>query len=68
MITPYLLDNILQRYSKGRDWGYISLQGKMVIAPNFLDARSFSGGSAAVKTADGWRFITLLEYEEEAGL
>ena len=43
-------------------WGYVSLWGELVIQPQFLNARSFYGGSAPVETVDGWRFITLLEY------
>ena len=49
-------------------WGYVSLKGEIVIEPAYLDAGSFSEGSAPVRTETGWRFITLLEYEEGTGL
>ena len=42
-------------------WGYVSLLGEMAIEPQFLEAKSFSGGSAPVHTGLGWQFITLLE-------
>jgi hypothetical protein len=48
-------------------WGYVGLGGELVIPPEFLEAKSFYKGSAPVKTADGWRFLTLTEYEEGAG-
>ena len=49
-------------------WGYVSLSGELVIEPTFLQAKSFSQGSAPVLTADGWQFITLLEYEKGLSL
>ena len=39
------------------------VDGTLVIDPVFLDAKAFSDGTAPVKTADGWQFITLLEYK-----
>lgn len=48
-------------------WGYVSLLGEVVIEPQFLEAKSFSDGSAPVRTGLGWQFITLLEYEREGG-
>lgn len=42
---------------------YVGLDGDMVIDPIFLEAKAFSDGTAPVKTADGWQFITLLEYK-----
>ena len=47
-------------------WGYVSLQGEVVIDPVFLEAGSFYEGSAPVRTADGWQFITLLEFKKGA--
>ena len=47
-------------------WGYVSLGGEVVIDPVFLEAGSFYEGSAPVRTADGWQFITLLEFKKGA--
>ena len=52
----------LAAVQKGLNWGYVGLNGDMVIDPVFLDAKAFSDGTAPVKTADGWQFITLSEY------
>ena len=49
-------------------WGYVSREGNVVIEPTFLEAKSFSEGSAPVLTDRGWRFITLLEFKKGAGL
>lgn len=38
-------------------WGYVSLQGKIVINPQFEGAQNFSGGLAAVKQQGKWGFI-----------
>ncbi|MDK2123910.1 WG repeat-containing protein [Parachitinimonas caeni] len=39
-------------------WGYMDLQGKWVIEPQYLEARSFSeDGMARVKTKTGWGFL-----------
>jgi len=46
----------------------VSLYGELVIDPVFLQAKSFSNGSAPVLTDIGWRFITLIEYRAEGGL
>ena len=53
----------LAAVQKGQNWGYVGLNGTMVIEPSFLEAKAFEKGSAPVRTADGWQFITLLEYE-----
>ncbi|MCL2200615.1 MAG: WG repeat-containing protein [Oscillospiraceae bacterium] len=49
-------------------WGYISTGGRVVIDVQYVLARSFERGCAAVLTEQGWKFITLLEYKQEAGL
>ncbi len=41
----------------GEQWGYIDATGKMVITPQFDDAREFSHGFAAVKIGKKWGFI-----------
>lgn len=58
----------LAAVKQGGLWGYINLFGKMVIEPVFIEAKSFSNGGVPVLTEQGWQFITLLEYEEGAGL
>jgi len=52
----------------GQKWGYVSLYGELVIGPIFDQAKSFSQGCAPVRTGEGWQIITLVEYEEDAGL
>lgn len=46
---------------RGQDgyWGYVNETGEMVIRDdtNYLEARSFSDGYAAIRTNDGWGFI-----------
>ena len=49
-------------------WGYVNVYGKIVIEPQYREVKSFHHGSAPVLTQDGWKFITLIEYEEEASL
>jgi hypothetical protein len=58
----------LAAVKQGDFWGYISLKGDIVIEPVFLEAKSFSNGSAPVLTERGWNFITLLEYKRGASL
>ena len=41
---------------KGK-WGYMNLDGKVVIKPQYEAAKSFSNGMAAVKNGDNWGFI-----------
>ena len=38
-------------------WGFIDKDGKVVIKPEYVEARSFSNGFAAVRRATGWGFI-----------
>lgn len=38
-------------------WGFIDEKGRMVIEPQYEEARSFSNGFAAVKTGGKWGFI-----------
>lgn len=41
----------------GGKWGFIDKEGKMVIEPQYEEARSFSNGFAAVKEGGKWGFI-----------
>ena len=43
----------------GTRWGYINEEGKMVIQPQFDDARDFSGDLARTKIAGKWGYINL---------
>lgn len=52
----------------GGRWGFVSRYGNVVIEAEFLNAKSFCNGSAPVLGENGWQFITLVEYEEDAGL
>lgn len=38
-------------------WGYVSADGKIVIQPQYKDAKSFSCGLGAVLTDEGWMFV-----------
>ncbi|MGN0395322.1 MAG: WG repeat-containing protein [Coprococcus sp.] len=38
-------------------WGFVDMDGNIVIEPQYEDARSFSNGVAAVKKNDRWGFI-----------
>ena len=38
-------------------WGYVDVDGQMVIPPQYDRALSFQEGMAAVKKGDGWGFI-----------
>lgn len=42
---------------KGEKWGFVDKKGKMIIEPQYDDARSFSNGYAAVKKGGKWGFI-----------
>ncbi len=38
-------------------WGFVNINGELVIEPQYEDARSFSNGYAAVKIDNKWGFI-----------
>ena len=38
-------------------WGFVNRKGEVLIEPQFQQARSFSGGLAAVYDGNGWGFI-----------
>lgn len=38
-------------------WGYVDRKGKTVIEPRYMQAKSFSGGLAAVFDGEAWGFI-----------
>ena len=38
-------------------WGYVNTAGDVVIEPQFAEAKSFSGGLAAVSNGEAWGFI-----------
>jgi hypothetical protein len=41
----------------GKKWGYIDKTGKVVIHPEFDDARNFSAGLAEVRIGERWILI-----------
>lgn len=45
--------------SFGQRWGYVNHRGETVIHPEFLAARSFQDGLAAVLLVDRWGFIDI---------
>lgn len=52
----YMGDLVAYKAKNGL-WGYISGDGKIAIEPQFVEAKSFSGGLGAVKKGDKWGFI-----------
>lgn len=49
-------DGLIAFCSNGR-WGFVDLEGNVVIEPTFSEAKSFSNGLAAVSNGDKWGFI-----------
>ncbi len=49
-------DQLFAVKSKGK-WGYASLDGKIIIEPQYDEAKSFSNGFAGVKKGDEWLLI-----------
>lgn len=41
----------------GGAWGFVDIDGKIKLEPQYAGAKSFSNGYAAVKTVDGWGYI-----------
>lgn len=54
-------DETYAAVEKDGKWGFVDVNGKMVIKPQFNDARSFSNGLAAVKQGGLWGFIDSTE-------
>lgn len=55
-------------YEKGGKWGYVNTEGKVIIKPQYDEARSFSCGLAAVCKGEKWGFIdtsgeVVIEYQ-----
>lgn len=48
----------LARVRRGECWGYVDVQGELVIEPRFAQARDFVEGLAAVQLGDAWTWIT----------
>lgn len=52
------IDNGLIAFSKNGLWGYVNVNGEIVVEPQYQKAKSFSHGMAAVCGKDGkWGFI-----------
>jgi len=43
---------------KNGKWGFVNLEGQMVIEPQYEGAGPFNGGLAPVQTGGGWGYIT----------
>lgn len=41
-------------FKQGQQWGYVDMEGNVVIQPQYTDAKSFSNKLAAVRTEAGW--------------
>ncbi len=54
---PFYANGSYAAVKKDGKWGFVDTEGKMVISPQFEDARSFSYGHAAVKQNGKWGFI-----------
>lgn len=55
-IDVCMTDGIIA-YRQGEKWGYVGTDGKVIIEPEYEDAKSFSYGLAAVCVKDKWGFI-----------
>jgi tetratricopeptide (TPR) repeat protein len=44
---------------KNGKWGFVDLDGQMVIEPQYENAGAFNGGLAPVQTGSGWGYITM---------
>ena len=51
-------DNTYAAVMVNDKWGFVDASGKMVIKPQYEDARSFANGFAAVQKDGKWGFIT----------
>lgn len=49
-------DNMVAVCVDGK-WGYVDLDGNELIAPSYIEAKSFSNGLAAVSNGEYWGFI-----------
>ena len=52
-----MIDGTYAAVQKDGKWGFIDAEGKVVIEPQYDDARSFSNGYAAVQKDGKWGFI-----------
>ncbi len=54
---PFYPNGAYAAVKKDGKWGFVDAEGKMCIAPQFDEARSFSNGYAAVKKDHMWGFV-----------
>lgn len=52
-----ITDDNMIAVCEGAKWGFVDLDGKEIIAPQYNDAKSFSNGLAAVSNGEKWGFI-----------
>ncbi len=52
-----LTEDGLIAYSKNGKWGFVDIEGNVVIEPKYQEAKSFSNGLGAVYNGDKWGFI-----------
>lgn len=56
-VKPFYSDNSYAAVKKDGKWGFVDKEGKVIISPQYEEARSFSYGYAAVKKDGKWGFI-----------
>lgn len=55
--VPFLSEEFTAVKKNGK-WGFVDLNGELVIEPQYDSAGAFDGGLAPVQTAEGWGYIT----------
>ncbi len=55
--SDIITDDNMIAVCKGGKWGFVDIQGNELIAPKYIDAKSFSNGLAAVCNGEKWGFI-----------
>ena len=55
--VSFVSDDKMIAVCQNGKWGFINLKGEFVIEPQFVEARSFSNGFAAVSNGDSWGFV-----------
>lgn len=52
-----IAEDSLIAFREGEKWGFVNKEGKVIIEPQYRDAKSFSNGLAAVNNGEFWGFI-----------
>jgi hypothetical protein len=65
-VVPLIYDDIynypkegLYKVKKRNDYGFVDVQGKELVTPQYRMARNFSNGLAAIKNNEKWGFVNI---------